>query len=217
MIKGVIFDLDGTTIYTLADIHNSLNMTLKEYGYPEQSLDAVRLGVGSGFINLLRAVLPKTTAEERIREIADRYKEVYSEHLCVYSRPYDGIDELLESLQKKGIKLGVNSNKSDKNTKRLISTLFPQIDFTMIVGMQDGIRIKPDPEGALMIVKAMGLKPEEVVYAGDSEPDIVTAQNGGMKSAACLWGYRDEETLRKLGPDVVASDSAQLLELIERL
>ena len=63
-----------------------------------------------------------------------------------------------------------------------------------------------------MIVKAMGLKPEEVVYAGDSEPDIITAHNGGMKSAACLWGYRDEETLRKLGPDVVANDPLQLLD-----
>ncbi len=173
MIKGIIFDLDGTTINTLNELYISINQTLKEYGYPTKTLDEVRMGVGRGFRKLVEAVVPEKLDEEKLAEIGRSYQKAYTENY-LKSDVYPGMTDLLKELQKRGIRLAINSNKSDRFTKALIERNYPDIRFAAVYGGREGVPMKPDPTSAKQIAEQMGFKAEEVLYVGDSDVDIQT-------------------------------------------
>ena len=213
MIKGVIFDLDGTTINTLNELYVSINQTLKEYGYPTKTLDEVRMGVGRGFRKLVEAVVPEKLDEEKLTEIGRSYQKAYTENY-LKSDVYPGMTDLLKELQERGIRLAVNSNKSDRFTKALIAKNYPDIRFTAVYGGREGVPMKPDPTVAKQIAEQIGLEMEEVLYVGDSDVDIQTGRNAGMKTAGCLWGFRDRETLANAGADHILEKPEDLLKLL---
>ena len=213
MIKGVIFDLDGTTINTLNELYVSINQTLKEYGYPTKTLDEVRMGVGRGFRKLVEAVVPEKLDEEKLTEIGRSYQKAYTENY-LKSDVYPGMTDLLKELQERGIRLAVNSNKSDRFTKALIAKNYPDIRFTAVYGGREGFPMKPDPTVAKQIAEQMGLEIKEVLYVGDSDVDIQTGRNAGMKTAGCLWGFRDRETLANAGADHILEKPEDLLKLL---
>lgn len=214
MIKGLILDLDGTTISTLEDIRDALNMTLRQNGFPEKSLEEVRKAIGNGSRKLIERSIPVRLEEERIQELLKQYVGIYSGNYNIKTRAYDGVYDLLKELQDKGVLLSVNSNKPDHLTKALIAECFPGIDFVGVFGDLQGRPRKPDPTIANQLVDAMGLKKEEVLYVGDSETDIETAINAGLKSIGCLWGFRDREILEEAGADYLVSKPAEILEYL---
>lgn len=214
MVKGVIFDLDGTTINTLNELYISMNETLREFGLPEKTIDEVRMGVGRGFRNLINACVPEDMSEDKRDLVEKRYKEIYAGHL-LESRPYPGIYEMMEELQKLGVKIAANSNKGDEYTKNLMFSNFPGIYFTAVIGARDNVPLKPDPYSANEIARLMELPNEEVVYIGDSEPDMVTGHNAGMKTLACLWGFRDRKTLEEAGADAFAESPEDIIEYVK--
>ena len=201
MIKGMIFDLDGTTIDTLNDIKESFNKALEEFGYPRKSRDEIRMGVGRGFRMLVNAIVPEGVSEEKKEEIAARYKNIYRENYYKTSFAYSGMNVLIKELQEQGIKLAVNSNKSDEFTTELIRRNYPDISFVAVIGAREGVPHKPDPSTALEIADMMKLDPEEIAYVGDSDIDMMTGKNAGMKTIGVLWGYRDEKILKENGAD----------------
>ena len=213
MIKGIIFDLDGTTIDTLNELYISINQTLKNYGYPTKTKDEVRLGVGRGFRKLVETVVPEKLSEEKIAEIGRDYQESYTQNY-LKSTVYPEMPELLRKLQDRGILLAVNSNKSDRFTKALIAKNYPDIRFTAVYGRREGVPLKPDPTTAKEIADLMGLKTEEVLYVGDSDVDMRTGINAGMKTAGCLWGFRDRMTLIDAGADHILERPEDLLKLL---
>ena len=215
MIKGLIFDLDGTTIYTIEDLTDAVNLTLKEFGFPLKQIDDVRAGIGHGFRRLIRSIVPEGTDEETETKVGDRYRQIYSEICDKKSRAYEGMPELLKTLQEKGIKLAVNSNKGDDLTKRLIYKCYPDIDFVAVYGARVGIHHKPDPTTANEIAKMMDLKNEEIMYVGDSDVDMKTAKNARMVATGCLWGYRDQGVLTDAGADYIVSKPEEILRYLD--
>ncbi|MBR4460978.1 MAG: HAD family hydrolase [Erysipelotrichaceae bacterium] len=213
-IKGLILDLDGTTVSTLEDIQDSINQTLKQNGFPERSYEDVRMAVGNGSLNLIRKTAPEGLDEERIQELLKQYIVIYSNGYNIKSRAYDGVYDLLHELQEKGILLAVNSNKPDHLTKALITECFPGITFVEVMGDHKDRPKKPDPTGANQLAEIMRLNKEEILYVGDSETDIATAKNAGMKSIGCLWGFRDRETLTEAGADYIVSEPAEILKYL---
>lgn len=214
MIKGVIFDVDGTLIDSIGDIAYSANLALTQYGYEKQSEDFVRLNTGKGFRRLIADMLPEGTGDERIDEITKVYAEIYGQHYCERTKPYPGINELLLELQKRNIKMCVNSNKKDEYTKYLMSHIFPDINFTSVIGERKNIPNKPDPYTAHEMCRIMGLDIDEVLYIGDSEVDIKTAKNGNFKSVGCLWGFRGIKVLEEEAPDYMVSNPEEILKII---
>ncbi|MBR5755122.1 MAG: HAD family hydrolase [Erysipelotrichaceae bacterium] len=214
MIKGIIFDLDGTTLSTLEDIKNSLNTILERHGYPTKTYDEVRMLVGNGSRNLIRNAIPDGSDEELVADILKEYVEDYSINYHIETKPYEGIPELLKKLQEKGILMAINSNKPDRITKALIAESFPDIDFLEVTGQRDDLPRKPDPTQANKTVELMGLNKEEVLYIGDSETDIKTAKNAELKSVGCLWGFRDRQTLEDSGADHIVSCPEEIIELL---
>ena len=215
MKKGVIFDLDGTTLYTLTDITTSFNTALKEFGFPQKSEDEIRMGVGMGFRILVDNIVPKDTDEKKKDAIALRYKEIYSSNYYINTRPYEGMRETLEKLRDLGVKMAVNSNKSDIFVKDLIARNFPGIEFVDVTGSIEGVALKPDPQAAKMILDKMGIDASQAAYIGDSDIDMKTGVNAGMLTIGCLWGYRDEKVLKEAGAMALAEKPEDILKLIK--
>ena len=215
MIKGIIFDLDGTTIYTIEDITDSINMALKEFGFPSKSISEVMAVIGRGSKKLIEEVTPKNTPEDVREKVLKRYLEIYRDNLDVKSEAYEGMVELLKTLEERGIRLAVNSNKPDDMTKKLIRKCYPDSSFVAVYGSRAGIPNKPDPYTANEIANLMGLKNNEIMYVGDSDVDMKTAENAGMSSCGCLWGYRDLENLRQAKAGYIASRPEDILRYID--
>lgn len=212
--QGVIFDFDGTLVNTLEDLAACVNLTLERFGLPTHPLDAYRTMVGNGAENLIRRAAPGQP-EERIQELLAFYGPYYRENGTRYSKPYPGIPELLHTLSERGVKLAVLSNKPDDATRALVARYFPAISFTAVCGAQAGVPIKPDPTGVFRLLSQMEIG-ERCLFCGDSNVDMLTAKNAGLKSCGVLWGFRDGEELQEAGACYLAAQPADILELFQQ-
>ena len=123
------------------------------------------------------------------------FKEYYSAHIDVHTRPYPGMQELLSELQTRGVKMAVASNKFQEGTEHLIREFFTDIQFVSILGNRPGYPLKPDPEIVREVLAQAAVEKEDAIMVGDSPTDMRTAANGGIDAVAVSWGYRTEEEL----------------------
>lgn len=195
MIKAMIFDLDGTLINSLEDIAYSVNCALRDFGYKERSLEEIRTFIGNGADMLIKRALPKE-GQKDFEEVFKAYRDYYRQNLCTRTLPYEGISELLDNLRNAGIKTAVVTNKNDDDAKYIVNKLLGS-GIDAVVGADLSKRKKkPDPEPVLLALDLLGVKKEESYYIGDSETDISTAENTGMKCIGCSWGYRGRDALK---------------------
>ena len=206
-----IFDLDGTLLNTLEDLADSVNHIMRQFGYPERSLSEVRSFVGNGIRKLIERSAPEDTPAEEIDRMFERFKEYYGAHCADKTRPYDGIMELLDTLQKQGIKLAVVSNKADYAVKALCEQYFPGI-FDEAVGERMGIARKPAPDTVNEVLKNLQIDKSLAVYIGDSEVDVQTARNAEMDCIAVDWGFRDTSVLKEAGAETIVSTPKDLMK-----
>ena len=210
MVKLVIFDLDGTLIDTMEDIAGACNYALVTCGCPARRLDEYNMLVGRGIMNLCRYAVPEEMrTEEMVQNVYREFVAYYGEHLCDRTKPYPGIYEMLDALSAKGISFAVASNKYQEGTEVLMEKLFGRYSFVSILGQREGKPIKPDP---LIVMEAMaaveGVTKDEVVYCGDSDVDMQTGINAGVKTIGVTWGFRTREELAAYSPWLLA-DSAE--------
>lgn len=209
-IKAVIFDLDGTLTDTLADLTNSVNYALSQFGFPERSEEEVRSFVGNGVRRLINLSVPYGTSEKICEESLNVFKTHYEKNSCVNTKPYDGINEVLEILKNKGIKTAVVTNKVHWAAEEIVRHFFDGfIDLT--VGQIDGVAQKPEPDGIFFALEKLGIAKENAVYVGDSEVDCITAHNAGVPCIGVTWGFREREILEKNGADFIVSEPKEIL------
>lgn len=215
MKKLVIFDLDGTLLNTIADLATATNQALQHYGYPTHEVEAYRFFVGNGINKLFERALPETErTEENILKIRSQFVPYYDTHNADLSRPYPGIPELLMTLQQKGIKIAVASNKYQAATRKLIAHYFPEINFVEVLGQREGIPAKPDPSIVNEIKIKAGVDEKEILYAGDSNVDMQTAHNAGVTAVGVAWGFRPRTELEALHPAYIIEKAEELLSLL---
>ncbi len=216
--KAVIFDLDGTLLDTLADLADSMNYTLKKYGFPEKELIHHRNAIGNGIRNYAEKVLPKDKVSD---ELLDRFvpdaAQQYRNNSMVKTVVFDGIFELLDFLTEENIAMNILSNKRDAFVKELTEHYFSDYNFICINGELPNIAKKPHPDAALNIAKSCNIKPEEILFIGDSFYDIQTGKNAKMKTIAVTWGFQDENVLSKESPDFMAHTPEDIIEYIKSL
>ncbi|MGD9874242.1 MAG: HAD family hydrolase [Kiritimatiellia bacterium] len=214
-IRAVFFDLDGTLLNTLEDLADSANAALQKHGLPVHPVDAYRHFVGSGAITLITRAMPPGKRSDEIIEACYRdFRMEYDRRWDQKTQPYAGIPELLNELQARGIRMAVLSNKPQAAAELCVKRFLAQWPFDPVRGEQPGIPVKPDPAGALAMAARLGLRPEEVLYLGDSDVDMHTAVRAGFLPAGALWGFRTEKELIEAGARAVLSRPADLLPLL---
>lgn len=210
--KAFIFDLDGTLLNTLEDLKNSVNFAMRSMGYPEHTLEQVRMFIGNGIAMLIKRAVPQGTDEFDEKKTLGIFTEHYNAHLNDCTAPYPGVTESLTALKNRGVKIGVVTNKNDDSAKMLIAGYFGNlVDVTL--GHLDGIPSKPNPEALLRVMSDLGVNAEDTLYFGDSDVDVLTAKNAGVKSVGASWGFRGKDVLLKAGADIILSDPNKIADL----
>ena len=211
-IKLVIFDLDGTLLNTISDLAHSSNFALEQNGFPGHPIEAYKFFVGNGINKLIERALPENEkSEENITRVKNSFRTYYDEHNTDYTIPYEGINELLITLQSYGCILAVASNKYQAATEKLIRYSFPDISFAAVFGQRENVPVKPDPAIVYDILKITDISPEEAFYIGDSGVDMQTALNSGIFSIGVTWGFRPRAELEAAGADYIADTTAEIL------
>lgn len=209
----VIFDMDGTILYTLDDICDGVNASLSKHGLPVRTKDEIRRHIGNGIRHEIESSVPEGTKESMIDAVFHDFHAWYEIHCNDRTRPYDGIVELLEDLKQAGIHCAVVSNKADYAVKALNEIYFKGL-LEAGVGEKDGIARKPAPDEVDEVLRLLNMERIRAVYIGDSEVDIETAANAGMDCIGVSWGYRDRKWLQECGAEVIVDDVSQLRQLL---
>ncbi len=216
MIKGIIFDLDGTLLNTLDDLNNAVNYTLEHFNYPTKKPLETMMNLGSGSKHLIKNSLPKDVKEEEFLKIHAFYQEYYQNNNNILTKPYDGILEVLKRLKDLGYKLAVVSNKDDHDVKLLINDLFPNL-FHAAIGARSGKPVKPDKYLVDLAISKLNLEKEELVYVGDSDVDILTAKNSKIKMITVSWGFRPYDVLIKYNAENIIESPNEIFDTIDKI
>ena len=210
--KLIIFDLDGTLLDTIDDLGAAVNHAMQLRGFPLHNRDEYMRMVGHGARNLMRQALPDGHKDDDMVEAAyNDFKAYYADHIDVHTKPFPGIQDLMATLHHEGVMLAVASNKFQEGTEHLIKEFFPDIPFVAVLGNRPGFPYKPSPEIVEEVLNKACVKKEEAVMVGDSDTDMETAANGGIKSIAVSWGYRNMNGVPGLK---VANSAEELLKIL---
>ena len=212
--KTVLFDLDGTVLNTLGDLTDSVNYAIVRRGFPAATEAETRLRCGNGIRNLITQSIPEESrTESTIDFCLDEFRMAYQERMENRTQPYDGIIPLLKELKKQNVAVGVISNKYDLAAKRLIRHYFGDL-VQQTYGESPDVPRKPDPTGALRLLKELGGTPETTLYVGDSQVDMETARLARLTSVGVTWGFRSRETLIESGARFLIDKPGDLLPLL---
>lgn len=214
-MKACIFDLDGTLADTLASMAICANRVIEPFGYAPLPTENFRYYAGDGAKTLVERVLRDAGDKELLHfeEAYRAYSEIFDRDCTYKVVVFEGMRETLKGLKDSGVKLAVLSNKPHVQTKKVISNLFGDDLFDWVQGQQEGIEKKPDPSGALRIAEIFGVKPEECMYVGDTNVDMMTGNRAGMFTVGVLWGFRDKKELTENHAHALAEKPEDLLSL----
>lgn len=217
MIKGCIFDLDGTLLYTIDTIAYYVNKAFQKHNIRQLSVDEVKQFVGGGarvLIDKCMRCAGGYTTEEFFEAVYADYKSAYDTDTTYLTRAYSGIPTLIRALGERGVKLGILSNKPEGATVAVAKHFFGDA-FDLVFGGLEGFPLKPDPTRLLSMIDELGLQRCEVAYIGDMETDIKTGKNADVGLVLAVgWGYQPKGELEALGADRVLENPLDILEVI---
>lgn len=213
MYSLAIFDLDGTLLDTLGDLHSAVNFALRKFRFPERTIDEVRSFIGNGVVKLMERSTPENTDEETQLRCLDAFRKYYLQHMSDTTAPYEGVTELLKCLIAKDIKIAVVSNKLHPAVEDLCESYFPGL-IHKAVGVSAEEERKPSPVNVIKAMEIFSADSESCIYIGDSEVDVQTAHNAGIRCIGVTWGFRDKERLMAHGCEFIADSTDQVKEII---
>ncbi len=212
MKTGVLFDLDGTLLDTLEDLYNATNHILRQYGCPERTLQEVRQFVGNGARVQMAKALPGREDDPPLGQVLADYQTYYNATCKDGSaRPYDGVMEALAELRKK-YPVAVVSNKPEPAVKQLCKVYFGDV---YAQGVSEECPRKPAPDMVYKAMESIGV--DACVYVGDSEVDVLTAQNAKVPCLSVLWGFRDRACLEEAGAVYFCEKAQDMLHMLEHI
>ena len=209
---GYLFDLDGTLLDTLPDLHALVNEALRRKGFPARTMDEVHSFIGNGALALVWSCVPEGTIQTDVDEVYGLFCSLYEEFGMGKTVPFDGVEAVLGELKAQGKKLGIVSNKFDGGVKSVEARYLPGY-FGAALGESPSIPRKPEPAGLLECARQLGVEPANCVYFGDSASDMRAAHNAGMYAVGVTWGYPTLDMLKEGEPDKLIDSPAEILTL----
>lgn len=216
----VLFDLDGTLIDTIADLAGATETVLSEYGVgtadgtPRYTYQQYCRFVGNGARKLVQRALGDGFTEQQVDAAYQRFLELYNANCMDKTAPYEGIVALLDSLKEKGVRLGVVTNKPEKQAQMLARHFFEPYNFICVYGSIETRPNKPDPTVVELALQNCDAERETTIFVGDSDVDVVTAHNAGLVCAGACWGFRGKEELQDAGAELLLEQPTDLLQYI---
>lgn len=210
----ILFDLDGTLLYTLEDLADSINYMLAKYNLPTHTIDDVRRFVGNGLRMLVVRALPEGENYKDFDKFLSEFIEYYNTHNLIKTKPYDGIMEVTEKLSSLGIKMAIVTNKGQTASESLLKDFF-EPNIKIVVGDDGTHKRKPDPEPVNIALDKLGVTDKsQVLYVGDSEVDAATGEAAGVDYVLCTYGFRDMDDLAAFKPVAFIDHISKLLDIV---
>jgi len=210
---AVIFDLDGTLLYTLDDVTDSINFMLKKHNFTLRSKDEIKKFVGEGAGKLMERAIPGGKSNPEFEECLQDYFTHYFANMNKKTYPFEGIADTVRKLFEGGCKIAVVSNKIDKATKDLTQVYFGDY-IKVAIGQSANVASKPAPDTVILALEELGVAADKAIYVGDMEIDIETARNSGTASVAVTWGYTDRKVLEESGAECIIDKPQELLCIV---
>lgn len=216
MIQAVLFDLDGTLADTAADLAGALNRLRAEFRLAPLPLEITRPHTSAGARGLLKIGFDLDPSDDRYTKMRDRFLDLYEEAICVHTRLFAGMPELLAELDRRAVAWGIVTNKPSRFTEPLVRELELHLRAACVVSGDTTEKAKPAPEPLLHAARAIRLAPAECLYVGDDVRDVQGARAAGMPVIAAGWGYLGAEgDPHSWGADAVLGHPAEVLEFID--
>jgi phosphoglycolate phosphatase len=216
----VIFDLDGTLVDSLPDIAAALNATRREAGHPDLPVDAIERFVGDGAARLIARAfatdLPDNLPDSQSAALLARFMAFYSARVCVKSRLYPGIREMVTALGEAGVTLAVLTNKPGTLARELLEALGLRDRFRDVIGDGDGSPRKPDATAARLLMARAGVPAERTAVVGDGIPDLRMASAIPCHSIAAAWGYSQTAVLVAEHPSFLAASVEEAWRILSK-
>ncbi len=215
MKKAVIFDLDGTVIDTINDITDAMNEMTKKFGFRKVSVEVMKASLGGDTKDIVRLAIGEKISEELLDKCAECYATTYINSGSPKTEVFSGMSEVIKELKNRGYIILALSNKPDVEIAPLTDRLLKPLGFDKVVGLSEKVVPKPEPDGALSLLKEFNASAENSYFVGDGETDILTGINAKITPIAVLWGNRDKEFLQGYGAKIFAKTPEELLTLIK--
>lgn len=212
--NAVFFDLDGTLVDTAPDMVAVLQKLQRDHGVEPIGYELARSNVSNGAIGLLSVGFPGLEIEPG-DELHQQYLELYAEAICVESRVFDGLHELIDALDAMECPWGVVTNKPEKLTEPLMIALgLAERSVCIVSGDTLSVR-KPHPAPVLLACDIAGVDPATAIYIGDAERDIESGQQAGTATIAAAYGYvTEDDDPREWNADVIAMTTEELTQIV---
>jgi 2-phosphoglycolate phosphatase len=214
-VRAVLFDLDGTFADTAPDLARALNRVRAERGLPPLPPEIARPWTSSGARGLLKAGFNITPDDKDYGELRERFLDFYEKELCVDTRIFDGVPEVIAKLRARKAPWGIVTNKGKRFTEPLLRLLAVDHLAACAVSGDSTKHIKPHPAPLLLAASLVSLPPAACLYVGDDLRDAQAARAAGMRFAAAGWGYLGEGgDPGSWGADAVLARPYEILELL---
>ena len=209
--RFAVFDLDGTLLNTIEDLAAAVNFTLKKHGIPQRPVSEIKTFIGNGAAVLVAKSAGIGVDDPALTDMLEDFKDYYSLHSDVFTKPYEGIEYVIETLCENGIKCAIASNKFDRAVK-IINEKYFKGRFETAIGEGNGIKRKPAPDMVFKAMEIMGADKDNTVYIGDSPVDIKVAKNCGIDCISVLWGFRPKQELIENGAQIMIEKAEDMLK-----
>ena len=211
---NIIFDLDGTLVHSVPDMHYAINKTLTEYKLKNISEEKLQTFVGEGMLSLTKKVVDFCGGDESLYEVIfNSYRQNYSEQPYKYSTLMPGVMETLEFFYENKILMGICTNKRQFVTEKLIEQMSLKNFFTTVVGARDNIPLKPEPNMLLLAMEEFKTTNKSFYMVGDTSNDIDAAKAANIKSIVVKGGYTDKNVY-KLGATHTLRNMRDIITLL---
>jgi N-acetyl-D-muramate 6-phosphate phosphatase len=215
-IQTVLFDLDGTLLDTAPDLAAALNTVLAENCRAPLPFETIRPVVSHGGVAIIRRGFQLQASDPAIEPLRQRLLEVYRANISTHTRPFPGMDDVIDRLEARGLNWGVVTNKPGWLTQPLLSDLGLLQRAACVVSGDTLAQCKPHPAPMLHACRLAGSEPQRCVYVGDAQRDVEAGNNAGMYTLVALFGYfQDNDRPHEWQADAMINTPADLLEWLD--